>query len=229
MMIAATAEAIIHIGLPAGAATVPSLTGEAAAAARDEDTALAPAEMPADSRDTTGTTCVDGGGSTSIAALFPTLYLASIAADQPAYPPQTGKRRLRSFSNALLTISSSFGGRSGFSRTAGTGALRRIASKYPRRAFAAKRQRARSHLVKHYAQRKTIRTRVQILARACSGEHIRHRSSVLPGLVRCASLKASRLASMASPLRAMTLARPKSSTFARPRLVIKIFAGLISR
>src|SRR6202035_696120 len=70
-IIAAAPEAIAHVNLRAGATTFGSLIGTATAAARDEDAAPALAEPDADSRDTTGTTCAGGGGSTSNAALFP--------------------------------------------------------------------------------------------------------------------------------------------------------------
>ena len=70
---------------------------------------------------------------------------------------------------------SSSAGTSGFRRTAGAGARLRIASKIDARAVAAKRPRARRHLVEHHAERKQIRARVQRLRAHLLRRHVRHR------------------------------------------------------
>ena len=54
-----------------------------------------------------------------------------------------------------------------------------------RGAAAAKRQRACGHLVEHCAKREQVTPRVDILARACSGDMQATVPSAVPGLVKC--------------------------------------------
>ena len=68
------------------------------------------------------------------------------------------------------------------------------------------------------------------LPSACSGDMYATVPTAAPGLVKCSSLTVAAVAALAgSNLGCITLASPKSSTLACPRLVTKMFAGLMSR
>ena len=126
-------------------------------------------------------------------------------------------------------------GTSGFSRTGGTGARFRIASKMTRRTFATERQRARRHLVEHRAEREQVRARVQFLGPHLLRRHVGDRAhrrartgQVLLVIDRRRCVRRCDLRSTHWPV-GVTLASPKSRILAWPRLVTKMFAGLMSR
>lgn len=128
-------------------------------------------------------------------------------------------------------ISSNFGGKSGFTRDAGAGSRSRIALKIMPEVFPVKAWRP---VAISYSTRPNENKSVRpsnFSPRTCSGDMYATVPSAVPGLVRFAS------ASIVSPpmltaslvSAGISFARPKSSTFAWPRSVMKIFAGLMSR
>src|SRR6266404_5539436 len=74
------------------------------------------------------------------------------------------------------------------------------------------------HFIEHRTERKQTRTRIQLFA-ACLLRLVSNSSDVAVGI-------AERLIPSAT---VVSFARPKSRIFARPRFVIKMFAGLMSR
>ena len=145
-------------------------------------------------------------------------------------------RSVRSFSSALSMIRSSSGGKSGFSRTAGTGARFKIASEItpglsPRKGSVP--------VAISYStapnENKSVRAS-RSFARACSGDMYATVPSVAArtgqmfrGDAAAAFFRWRRPASNERPARQRYFANPKSRIFACPRLVTKIFAGLMSR
>ena len=80
------------------------------------------------------------------------------------------------------------------------------------RSGARKRQAPRAHLVEHRAEAEQVRARVEVFPTRLFRRHVGHRAQ-----------RRARAGEVAS------FARPKSRIFAWPRVVIKIFAGFMSR
>jgi hypothetical protein len=92
-------------------------------------------------------------------------------------------------------------------------------------------QHPRRHLVEHHSEREQVGSASSSLARTCSGDMYAIVPTATPALVR----DSSKVEAFAYRVRVgfgldrKTLASPKSRTFACPRLVTKMFAGLMSR
>ena len=82
------------------------------------------------------------------------------------------QRMSRSFSSALLMVSSSFTGSSGISRVGAVGVRLRIASRDDRRSLSPKRQHSGRHFVKHHSKREKIGASVQFLAAQLLRRHV---------------------------------------------------------
>ena len=132
-------------------------------------------------------------------------------------------------------MSSSLAGRSGFSRTAGTGVAFQNGIENHSRAFAAERQCPGRHFVEHRTEREQIRAGVQFLGSHLLRRHVGHRAQrrARTGQVLLAHRRRLRRSAAAFWLAELadgvTFASPKSRILACPRLVTKMLAGLMSR
>ena len=123
-------------------------------------------------------------------------------------------------------ISSNLLGSSGFSRTGAVGFVQDGIEK--NRGSAPPKGQARSPSHKAPRQKRNVAYGVQILTPRLLRGHVGDRSQRRTGLVRFSAVVTRCLPDFSPPTR-WTFARPKSRTLACPRLVTKIFAGLMSR
>ena len=89
---------------------------------------------------------------------------------------------------------------------------------------AGERRPARDHLVKHRADGKEVRRRIELFAAKLLRRHVADRAEDPPAgqvLHRCGAL--------GGGFRANAFARPKSSSFGAPSGVTMMFSGLMSR
>jgi hypothetical protein len=141
------------------------------------------------------------------------------------------QRRSRSFSSAFMITAFRAAGRFPFSSVGAGGDFSKIAWKIK---AAVDPSKGRFLLAIRYSTAPKLNKSLRGSSsspRACSGDMYAMVPTVAPGLVRCrrvASAVAPAAATASSRSRA-SLAKPKSNTFARPREVMKMFAGLMSR
>jgi hypothetical protein len=127
-------------------------------------------------------------------------------------------------------ISPSFAGSSGFKRAAGIGARLSSASKIT--AVLSPRNGSVPVAISYNTvpNEKMSERASSSRARACSGDMYATVPSVLPGLVRCSGeTPKSSVTEISADAAVSVFANPKSSIFTTPRLVMKMFAGLMSR
>ena len=141
----------------------------------------------------------------------------------------TWYRMAGSFSRALDRIRSSSSGASGFRRTTGTGWLWRMASIVS--VVLLPRYGSTPVAISYSTTPKENRSLRESTSspRACSGDMYDTVPMVVPGEVTSSRQVRVAIAPAADPARRPVLASPKSSSFASPRSVTKMFAGLMSR